>query len=178
MSKQARTLTGLVMTTALVAVAGCVSHQRVKPLPNAGRYTIHVLAETGADAALSDRQIRQREQVRAWMERDLVNLLRKRGRYQARAIAARDQFTPGPNAYLLHVRIDRYHAGSKFARAAVGYGAGAASLDTVYDLYGEGDTPILTGKQGVGSSRDWYQCVRKVNELTLDDITRKLRDIR
>ncbi len=177
MKRRAMVGIGIALSLAVFAGAGCVSHQRERPLPDAGRHTVYVLAETGADASMPRNRVRQREQVRRQLERDMVNLLRKRGRYQASAVSSRDAFTPGPNTWLLHVRIARYHAGSKIARAAVGYGAGAASLDTVYDLYGEGAEPVLSNTQGVGSSRDWYQCVRRVNERTLDDVTRTLREL-
>jgi hypothetical protein len=171
---------GTVMSAAGVAglflLSGCVSHQRVAPLRDAGRHTIYVLTETGLDSTAEAREARQRKQVRDWMERDLVRLLRKRGGYQAESVASRESFTPAPDRYLLHVRITQYKAGSKAARALVGYGAGAVSLDTAYELYGAEAEPLLKGRQGVGSSRDWYQCVRKVNQLTLDDVTRALRE--
>ncbi len=161
----------------LLAPAGCRTrlagdgHTRESP-----KATIYVVTETGA-SPLSDVEAKQREQVRSFLERDLVNVLSRRGRYQARVMRSRGEFTGRPGEYLLRVQIVKYHAGSKAARIVVGFGAGAASLDISYELYGEGANPILTGSDGVGSSRDWRNCARKLNERLLTAVMATLRDI-
>ena len=58
----------------------------------------------------------------------MVNLLRKRGGYQSRALGLNETFKPAPNTYLLSIKVLKYNPGSKAARMLVGYGAGAVSL--------------------------------------------------
>lgn len=133
------------------------------PAPTAGRAVIYVLFDRGIATGVDDRETTQRQQVGDYMERDLVRALTKAG-YAAKAIAKRAEFTAVADNYLLTVKIVRYNPGAKAARYVVGYGAGAASLDIHYELTGAKNDAVLSKDDGVGSSRDWQFCCRKLNQ--------------
>lgn len=171
-----RTAIGLLLAAG--SYSGCrTPHVPGGVLPDAGQYTIHVLVEPGGPAGVPAAEMKQREQVCAYMEKDLVNVLNKRGGYQAQAIRSRSQFTGMLNQYLLAVKIARYDPGSKAARVVVGYGAGSTSLDIHYEFYGGAPSPLIAANDGVGSGRDWNFCVRKLNENMLAAVTAKLREL-
>jgi len=164
-----------VMVAALAVSWTAVAAERTAPPASAGQTTVYVLSDrkTGTEG-LADKQIQQRNQVFDWMETDMLTLLRKRGGYQSEVLQSRDAFKPGPGKYLLVTRIVKYNPGAKAARMFVGFGAGATSLDTHYELYGEGREPLLSTPHGVGSSREWMNCCRKLNEQMLEAINAKL----
>ena len=161
-------VTGLAvsMTAAMAADAASV-----------GQTTIYVMSDrkTGTEG-LTEKQIQQHNQVFDWPERDMVNLLVKRGGYKSEVLMSRDAFKPGPGNYLLVTRIVRYNPGAKAARMIVGFGAGAVSLDTHYELYGQGKEPLLSKDHGVGSGREWLNCCRKLNEQMLDAVKARLSE--
>lgn len=132
---------------------------------------ISVLMDTGDDN-LAQIKIDQREQLNDFMGKDLVRMLNNVG-YEASLIENRSQYKSG--TYLLKVAIVRYNAGSKAARIVVGFGAGAVSLDTRYELFAPGGNRILSDEHGVGSSMDWTSCARKLNKQTVDAVSDKLK---
>jgi len=132
--------------------------------------TISVLMDIGDDNLAQDK-IDQRKQLNDFMGKDLVRMLDKAG-YEATLIENRRQHKSG--TYLLKVTIVKYNAGSKAARIVVGFGAGAASLDTRYELFAPGGSRILSDEHGVGSSMDWTSCARKLNKQTVEAVKGKL----
>jgi len=62
------------------------------------------------------------------------------------------------------VKIIKYNPGSKAARMLVGFGAGSASLDLRFEVYGEGPQPLLVKDHGRGSSRDWQFVCRTLSK--------------
>ncbi|MGB5157013.1 DUF4410 domain-containing protein [Desulfobacterium sp. N47] len=134
-------------------------------------HKISVLMDIGDDN-LSQAQIDQRQQLNKWMGNDLVGMLNKAG-YGANLIENRSQYKSG--TYLLKVTIVKYNAGSKAARIVVGFGAGAVSLDTRYELFAPSGNLVLSDEHGVGSSIEWTSCARKLNKQTLKAVTAKLK---
>lgn len=109
------------------------------------------------------------------MERDLKNVLDKRGHYSSRIIKSRDDFKQDSGEYLLNIRILRYNSGSKAARIIVGFGAGACSLDIHYEFIGPTGNTLITKDDGVGSSLDWQRLARKLNENILDSVQARFK---
>jgi len=132
---------------------------------------MNVLMDMGGDG-LTQAQIDQREQLNDFMGKDLVRMLNKAG-YEASLIENRNQYTKG--TYLLKVTIIRYNAGSKAARIVVGFGAGAVSLDTRFELFAPGGNLVVSDEHGVGSSMDWTSCARKLNKQTVEAVSGKLK---
>ncbi|MBU2621056.1 MAG: DUF4410 domain-containing protein [Proteobacteria bacterium] len=139
-------------------------------VPAGKNLKISVLMDTGDDN-LAQIKMDQRERLNDFMGTDLVRMLNKAG-YEASLIESRSQYKSG--TYLLKVTIVRYSAGSKAARIVVGFGAGAVSLDTRYELFAPGGNSILSDEHGVGSSLDWTSCARKLNKQTVDAVKDKL----
>lgn len=132
-----------------------------------------VLIDRGIEKSFTDNQVRNRDQVGEFMDQDLPAVLKKSG-FNARLISKRSEYQPAANTYLLTVKITNYNPGSKAARMLVGYGAGATSMDTHFELYGSDSKPLLSDNQSVGSGRDWRNVVRKINELTTKAVAKKV----
>lgn len=118
---------------------------------------------------------RENRQMGERMERDLKNILEKRGGYHARILRSRTEYRQMAGEYLLDVRITRYNAGSKAARIVVGFGAGSASLNIHYELIGPGGNVLLSQDDGCGTSLDWQRLARKLNENILAAIQARFR---
>ncbi len=164
----------LVLITALTAVICACASVTPAPKTSSGKdIVMFVYIDRGIEKSFTDYQVRNRKQVGEWMEKDLPNILGKAG-YSARLIGSRSEYKPTAGAYLLTVKITSYNPGSKAARMLVGYGAGATSMNTHYELIGKGSKPIIADDTGVGSSADWTAVIRKIDVLTTNSITAKL----
>jgi hypothetical protein len=107
------------------------------------------------------------------MEGDLVDILNKTGYQATRTEDATLQ--AGPGRYLLRLKISNYNAGSKAARMLVGWGAGAAQLDTHFELVADGGAVAVAGDPSVASGRDWKNAARKVNLQTVDSVNARIK---
>ena len=155
-------------------IAGCVGPKIKAPVAkDGGSYKVAVLYDRGIKDDMTEPQIEQLNQLGKWAERDLLWMMKNAG-YQARQIQDQAEFDPASGDYLLSVRVVRYNPGSKAARLIIGFGAGATSLDRSYELYGSASEPLLSKKQGVGSSNDWSAVVQKLNREMIDEISRIL----
>jgi hypothetical protein len=132
-----------------------------------------VLIDRGIEPSFTNYQVNNRDQIGDFMERDLPAVLKKSG-FNARLIDTRSEYKPAAGSYLLTVKITNYNAGSAVARRFVGFGAGAATMDTHFELFGNDSKPLLSDNQSVGSGRDWKRVVRKVNELTTKAVVKKV----
>lgn len=157
----------------VMLVAGCARAPRA-PLSDAGeKIEIMVFSDRGNPAEMTERQYKYRIEVGQYMERDLINRLRRSG-YRTALINSKDEFEARAGQYLLIVKIVSYNPGSSAARILVGFGAGAASLDNKYEFYGAGQEPIMAWDDGVGTSEHWTRIPRKLNANTVKRITGKL----
>ena len=137
---------------------------------------LFVLIDRGIEPSFTNYQVNNRDQVGDFMERDLPAVLKKSG-FNARLISKRSEYKPAAGSYLLTVKITNYNAGSKVARRFVGFGAGATSMDTHFELYGSDSKLLLAGDPSVGSTRDWNNVVRKVNEQTAKAVAKKVSEL-
>ena len=112
-------------------------------------------------------------QVVDFMEPDLRGTLQNTG-FQVVQSSNPEAFVPGPNRFLLIVRMVNYNPGSKAARMLVGIGAGALVLDTQHLLYSGPGQLVLQGSSSVGSSRDWDYAARKINQQITREVTNAL----
>jgi len=167
----------LLMTWIGLALLGCIGPQVKAPTrAGGGSYSIVVLSDRGLTPELDPDRANQYNQLGEWMEQDLLRMLKKAG-YAARQIGSRGEFAANAGEYLLTVRIVRYNPGSKAARILVGFGAGATSLDTHYELHGAAAQPLLVEDHGVGSSIEWTKVVQKLNQQMVDAVSRKLAEV-
>jgi hypothetical protein len=142
-------------------------------LPDGSRIAVMVYLDPGIAPDMPPERVNQVNQLASWMQDDLLAILDKTG-YAARRVE--DPATPaGPGRYVLRVQIKNYNAGSKAARMwAGGFGAGAAKLDTHFDLLGDGAVALVGGDPSVASGRDWRNAARKVNLQTVDTVNAAL----
>ncbi|MDO3379836.1 DUF4410 domain-containing protein [Geoalkalibacter halelectricus] len=166
----------LLALSALVLLAGCGSKIKAPKTADGGQVAIYLLADRGIQPDMSNQEVEQLNQVGDFMEKHFLGLSHKSG-YAATLIENKDQFTPGPGKYLLSVKVKRYNPGNKAARILVGFGAGAVSMDTHYQLFAQGPEPVLVADDGVGSSRDWIFVVAKLNEKMLEAVTEKIKQL-
>lgn len=130
---------------------------------------IHILIDRN-DTELTPQQMQQREQLAKWWEVDLVNVLTRRGGYEAKLIKTQDEFIEGTDSYLLTSKILNYNPGSKAARMVVGFGAGHCSMDLHNEFYYGENKQGFAKDEHVASGRDWKNVARKHNELILKAI--------
>jgi len=67
--------------------------------------------------------------------------------------------------------VDNFNAGNRAARAFVGFGVGASSLDLNYKLLDKKGAELLAWKDGVGSSKGGTYCAQTLNRNTITKIT-------
>lgn len=161
----------------IVAIGyGCSGTKTVRS-SSGEKINIYILSNRGNPEEMTEKQFKWRTDLGQWMEQDLIRLLEGKGGYEASLIQNRNEFRPGPGKYLLTVTIISYNPGSRAARMLVGYGAGATSVNNHYELFGEGNESLLSYDDGVGSSRNWTNVARKLNENALKRVTNKLIEI-
>ena len=112
--------------------------------------------------------------VMKWMDRDIIANLKRSG-FNAVLIKDMKEYTSGMGK-LLVVDVDDFNAGNRAARAFVGFGAGAASLDLSYRLLDEQGVVIAEWKDGVGSSKGGTYCAQTLDRNTIEKIVGKLNN--
>ena len=156
-----KTLTALT----LFALTSCAGGRAARA-PDGSAYTLEVYFDR--NAALKNAE--QVGQVVEFMEPDLHSVLHGAG-YEVVQSTNPEAFVPGPNRFLLIVRVVNYNPGSKAARMLVGVGAGSLVLDTQHLLYSGPGQLMLQGSSSVGSSRDWNYAARKINQQITREVT-------
>jgi len=136
---------------------------------------IYVLVDRNITPDMELDAVKARNALADWWEVDLVNVLAKRGGYDAKLIQTRGDFVSGPDTYLLTAKILKYNPGSKAARILVGFGAGSCSMDIHIEFFSAGNKQIFSKDDGVGSGRDWRNVARKLNENILKTVTEALK---
>lgn len=158
----------------LLLLGGCASSAGRAPQAASGnKFEILVLSDRGDTAAMNGYTAKAVGDLAPFMEKDLLGQLNRAG-YQARQIKEKSEFTPGSGRYLLTTRIVKYNPGSSAARVIVGFGAGSASLDNHYELFGNTAQPLLTWDDGVGTSEHWSKLCRKLNSNAVNRINERL----
>jgi hypothetical protein len=175
MKRQLFTLISAVLTLVLMGACGGRTGSAPK-MPDGSKIAIMVVPDRGITPDMEPARVQQIEQLASWMETDLVEILNKTGYAATRTEDPNVQ--PGPGRYVLRVTITKYNAGSKAARMLVGFGAGAATLDTHFELVGEAGNVEVTGDPSVGSGRDWKNAARKVNLQTVDTVNARIKQSR
>ncbi|HAS54369.1 MAG TPA: hypothetical protein DCS42_09700 [Nitrospiraceae bacterium] len=163
----------LAVAATVLLLNGCMKVAPSPALPGGGKIVMFVIIDRGVENGFTDYQIKNRHQLGAFMDKDLVAMLSKAG-YEPRLIQKRSEYKPGKNSYLLQTRILNYNPGSKAARMVVGFGAGSVGMDLKYELHGVGKEPLLSDKIGKGTSGEWQYLVRKLELAILEAVSAKL----
>ena len=165
---------GVWLTLGLV-VFGCGGRGgSAATLPGGNKVAILVYSDRGISEATPESDTEQVNQLTDWMESDLIAILKKTG-YDATMVANKDEPT-AVGRYLLRTQVVNYNGGNKAAREFVGWGAGAARLQTHFELIGPNGSVYVAGSPNVASSRiNWQHVARKVNLQTVDSVNQRLR---
>jgi len=168
-----------VLRVSLIAAAlslGCFGLvQAEAPKAAAGQKNISIVFDNNTEG-LEARQAKSRGDLGEFMAPDLVRVFERYAKsgYTAKLITKKEDFKPGPDEYLLIVKITDYNPGSKAARMIVGFGAGGVKLAIHYDLSANGKETLMANDDSVYSGRDWFNAARKLNESTAKAVTTKL----
>ncbi len=163
-------LLGLLMI--LVAVTtGCNGTKSTYKTGAAGE--ISVLSLRGDTSAMTADQVADLKRVGTWMDRDIIKQLTRAG-YKARLLKSKSDFK-GPG-HLLIIDVDKYNPGNRAARAFVGFGAGAASLDLDYKIMNSQKKQVGEWKDGVGSSKGGTYCAQTLNRNAIGQLQIKLEN--
>jgi len=151
---------------------GCATNSTkeadVKVKPQAGT-KIAVLTLDGNLAGQSADQARELDMVMQWMDRDIIKIMRQAG-FEPVLIKEMQGYKPDMGK-LLVIEVERFNAGNRAARAFVGYGAGAASLDLSHKLLDENGALLSEWRDGVGSSKGGTYCAQTLDRRALDKVT-------
>ena len=167
----------LIMAVAFFAVSSVIGFTSpARAAEKSAQTTICVLFDNGVSEDLEARQAKAQTQLSVWMKEDLVRVFARYAKAgcEAKVIEKRQDFKSQPNNYLLTVKITEYRAGSKAARAFVGYGAGGVTLKIHYELFNAGAKAILNKDDAVFSGREWINAARKLNENMAKAVTGEL----
>jgi len=119
----------------------------------------HGLGEQNAD------QERELRLTLDWMDRDLLKIFREQG-FQPQLLKEMGEYRTDQGKLLI-IDVERFNPGSRAARAFVGFGAGAASLDLGYKLLDERGALLAEWRDGAGSSKGPTYCAQTLNRRAL-----------
>ena len=160
----------------LLFTAGCAAQIHAPKQTDGNPITIDYYCDTSITQEVSAENAVQIKEVSDFMERHFDGYATKSG-YQVDILTDKSAYVPQQGHFLLVVKVKKYNPGSKTLRIVVGFGAGAASMDTHYELYAGSNTPILSKDDGVGSSNpNWIVIPAKLNEKMLVEVTKAIKD--
>ena len=161
----------LLFALSLLALSGCASGPKAPAGADGGKIPVLVLIDGGWDEvdASKPNHMQQRTQLVDFMRKSAVEQLNRSG-YDASSIDSLGQYDSRSASRLLTIKIEHYSSGSAAARILVGFGAGAATLDTraVYKAKG---TKLFEADNSIASGRDWRKTVKKTNILIMRKMT-------
>ena len=127
-----------------------------------------VLSSRGDISELTGAQVTARENVGQYMDRYLIQGLKKQG-YNALLLNNKEEWSG--TGYLLQVTIVGLKEVSKKARFWGGMMAGANTLNLHYDLLDSQGKSLLSWDDGVGSTKSSRHCAQALNKKAVQKIT-------
>jgi hypothetical protein len=156
----------------LIGCIGGCGQKKAGPNPSVVR-DIAVLTLEGEMSGLTADQTRELSNTVTWMDRDLIKNLNTAG-FRAVLIKNMHEYKSDMGKLLI-AEVERFNAGNRAARALVGFGAGAASLDLRYKLLDERGGTLAEWRDGVGSSKGATYCAETLNRRAVDKVISTLK---
>ena len=154
---------------AVSILSGCGGGSKRVSMPAGTSRDIAVLS-LGADTSqLSADQIALLNRTLTWMDRNLMQVLKKKG-LQPTRINAEQDFTGSGNGHLLKVSITDHKMIPKGARFWGGMMAGADLLTAHFDLVDRNHTTVLSWDDAQGSTKGGTYCARTINRNAAEKI--------
>ena len=154
----------LIILAAIFVVSlftGCGGGSKRVALPQGVAKDIAVLSLGADTSALSPDQIALLNQTLTWMDRDILQVLKRNGMQPAR-INAESDFTVG-TSYLLKISITSHKMIPKSARFWGGMMAGADLLGAHFDLVDSNKKTVLSWDDTQGSTKGGTYCAQTIN---------------
>ena len=157
----------MAILTAAIVLSGC-GRKNVSLSPGITS-DLTILTLNGNLQNQTEDQKVELNRVITWMDRDILKNMIQTG---FNAVLVKDIKDYKQNSSkLLVINVDNFNAGNQAARAFVGFGAGASSLDLNYKLLDEKGAELLAWKDGVGSSKGGTYCAQTLNRNAITKIT-------
>lgn len=165
--------TASLLVLGLLAWSACGGRHAAPTMPNGKPLAVLVFMDRTLAPETPPEKASQLQEVADFMEPDLLAVLRDFGYDAAVASGA---VSPVEGQYTLRVQITEYNGGSKAARMFVGFGAGAARLESHFELIGPNGASYTSGSPGASTGRtSWQRVVRKVNQEIVAAVNMRLR---
>ena len=155
-----------ILTTAIV-LTGC-GRKSVTLSPGIANDLTILTLNNNLQNQTEDQKV-ELNRVITWMDRDIIKNMKRTG-YNAVLIKDIKDYKQN-SSKLLVIDVDNFNAGNRAARAFVGFGAGASSLDLNYKLLDKKGAELLAWKDGVGSSKGGTYCAQTLNRNAITKIT-------
>jgi hypothetical protein len=149
----------------LLGPAGGCGNKKTPPVSMAIK-DIAFLTLDGDLPEQTTEQLRELKITMEWMDDNLIKIFRKSA-FQPQVIKEMSAYKPEMGKLLI-IKVERFNAGSRAARAFVGFGAGSASLDLHYKLLDEKGALLSEWRDGVGSSKGATYCAETLNRRALE----------
>lgn len=157
----------------MMTITSSCGKKRISLNPNVAK-DITVLSLDGNLPDQTDDQITELNRVITWMDKDIIKNLKSTG-FNAVIVKEMKEYNPNMGKLLI-IDVEDFNAGNRAARAFVGFGAGASSLDLSYKLLDEKGVPLTDWKDGVGSSKGGTYCAQTLNRNAVEKVTNLLNN--
>jgi hypothetical protein len=176
----------LAVSVLALTVVACGPGLKAPKTADGSKIGLYILHDRNISADADEAKAKMRTQMSEYFEANLANVLTKYD-YEIHTITAADQFTPGPNKFLMDVKVSSYNPGDKGKRIAgafVGGWAGQsmassaeARLAIEYKLTGEkGKVASTDFNEGSGTS-DWQVACNNVTRRILQGTSKSLQKL-
>lgn len=165
-------------TVVLVCVASLAARTRgASPATSGGGKKIFVVVDRGVDE-VTERFVKQRNQVGVYLERDLVTRLQRAGFVPA-LVKSTDEFKGEAGTLLLTAKIVDYDSGGRtttFVFGGVQTKSGQPSMELRCELFTKkGSEPAMKDDLKVTTRRQSWQAVaQRINALTVSAVQEAL----
>lgn len=161
----------IVLTTIFVVslFTGCGGGSKRVTLPESVSRDIAILSLGADTSTLSPDQIALLNQTLNWMDRNIMQVLKRKGLQPAR-INAENDFTGAGNGFLLKITITDHKMIPKGARMWGGMMAGADRLGAHFDLVDPNHKTVLSWDDTQGSTKGGTYCAQTINRNAAEKI--------
>ncbi len=162
-----------VAAAALIAVfiSGCAAKAPV--MQDGKQVAMFVLSDRGIKADTKEDERKDRNEMGAFIEEDLVNALKHEG-YHAMLINNPEQYVKAPENYLIIVRINDLRLVGRTARGFAGFMDSATMPKKHFEVSGATSGMALSYDDEDTTTQDWTNSPRELNERLVKKINENL----
>lgn len=160
----------ILITLSLIA---CSRSPRAVTHPDGTPINLYLLFDASWEQVdeSNENAVSQRRQIESYYKSALPEAFTRAG-YNPTLIDSFEQIE-NPEYYVVDIKLSNYDPGSAAARMLVGFGAGAASMDTRARL-GKAGQKLWEKHYSYGTSQNWKKLVKKTNKVLLQDLSKAI----